>query len=69
MTVRRPNFEYRLARAHARSGDRGAIASYLGKSVASYLGKSNAIAIAGFSSASADQIEEEYQSLVETVAR
>ena len=50
MTVRRPNFEYRLARAHARPGD---------KSIASYLGKSNAVAIADFSSAYADQIEED----------
>jgi uncharacterized protein (DUF2252 family) len=50
-----------LARAHARSGDRIAIASYLGKSDA-FDG-----AIADFSSAYADQNERDYRSLVEAV--
>jgi uncharacterized protein (DUF2252 family) len=51
-----------LARAHARSGDRVAIASYLGKSEAF----DNAIA--DFSSAYADQNERDYQALVEAVS-
>ena len=51
-----------LARAHARSGDRIAIASYLGTSDA--FDK----AIADFSSAYADQNERDYQALVDAVA-
>jgi uncharacterized protein (DUF2252 family) len=50
-----------LARAHARSGDRIAIASYLGNSDAFDR------AIADFSSAYADQNERDYQALVEAV--
>jgi uncharacterized protein (DUF2252 family) len=50
-----------LARAHARSGDRIAIASYIGKSDA--FGR----AIADFSSAYADQNERDYQALVDAV--
>ena len=50
-----------LARAHARSGDRIAIASYLGNSDAF------ARAIADFSSAYADQNERDYQALVQAV--
>jgi len=50
-----------LARAHARSGDRIAIASYLGKSEA-FDG-----AIADFASTYADQNERDYQSLVDAV--
>jgi hypothetical protein len=50
-----------LARAHARSGDRIAIASYLGKSDAFDR------AIADFSSAYADQNERDYEALVEAV--
>ncbi|TQM61887.1 DUF2252 domain-containing protein [Humibacillus xanthopallidus] len=51
-----------LARAHARSGDRIAIASYLGTSEA--FDK----AIADFSAAYADQNELDYQALVDAVA-
>ncbi len=47
-----------LARAHARSGDRVAIASYLGKSDAFDR------AILQFASAHADQNERDYQQLV-----
>src|SRR4249920_3652962 len=50
-----------LARAHARSGDRIAIASYLGNSDAFDR------AIADFSSAYADQNEQDYQALVDAV--
>jgi uncharacterized protein (DUF2252 family) len=50
-----------LARAHARSGDRIAIASYLGKSDAFDR------AIAAFSSAYANQNERDHQALVEAV--
>jgi uncharacterized protein (DUF2252 family) len=50
-----------LARAHARSGDRIAIASYLGKSDAFDR------AIADFSSAYADQNERDHRALVEAV--
>jgi uncharacterized protein (DUF2252 family) len=50
-----------LARAHARSGDRLAIASYLGRR-----GKFDA-AIARFSSAYADQNERDYQRLADAV--
>ena len=50
-----------LARAHARSGDRVAIASYLGNSDAFDR------AIADFSSAYADQNERDYQALVDAV--
>ncbi len=50
-----------LARAHARSGDRIAIASYLGKSDAFDR------AIADFSAAYADQNERDYQALVDAV--
>ena len=50
-----------LARAHARSGDRIAIASYLGNSDAFDR------AIADFSSAYADQNERDYQALVQAV--
>ena len=46
-----------LARAHARSGDRRAIASYLGN------GKSFDFAIASFSESYADQNEKDYRSL------
>ena len=51
-----------LARAHARSGDRIAIASYLGKSDAFDR------ALGGFSAAYADQNERDYQGLEEAVA-
>ena len=50
-----------LARAHARSGDRIAIASYLGG------GNQFDRAILGFSKAYADQNERDYQALVEAV--
>jgi Uncharacterized protein conserved in bacteria (DUF2252) len=50
-----------LARAHARSGDRIAIASYLGNSDVFDR------AIADFSSAYADQNERDYQALVQAV--
>jgi Uncharacterized protein conserved in bacteria (DUF2252) len=50
-----------LARAHARSGDRIAIASYLGNSDVFDQ------AIADFSSAYADQNERDYQALVQAV--
>lgn len=50
-----------LARAHARSGDRIAIASYLGA------GESFDEAIADFSVAYADQNERDYQALVDAV--
>jgi hypothetical protein len=50
-----------LARAHARSGDRLAIASYLGT------GPGFDRAILGFSNAYADQNERDYQQLVEAV--
>jgi hypothetical protein len=50
-----------LARAHARSGDRIAIASYLGNSDVFDR------AIADFSTAYADQNERDYQALVDAV--
>ena len=50
-----------LARAHARSGDRIAIASYLGNSDVFDR------AIADFSSAYGDQNERDYQALVQAV--
>ena len=50
-----------LARAHARSGDRIAIAAYLGNSDAFDR------AIADFSAAYADQNERDYQALVDAV--
>ena len=50
-----------LARAHARSGDRIAIASYLGNSDVFDQ------AIADFSSAYADQNERDYQALAQAV--
>jgi uncharacterized protein (DUF2252 family) len=50
-----------LARAHARSGDRFALAAYLGKSV------SFDHAIATFAEAYADQNERDYQALAEAV--
>jgi sugar/nucleoside kinase (ribokinase family) len=50
-----------LARAHARSGDRIAIASYLGNSDVFDR------AIADFSSAYADQNERDYQALAQAV--
>jgi len=50
-----------LARAHARSGDRIAIASYLGTS------DTFDRAIADFSAAYADQNERDYQALVDAV--
>ena len=50
-----------LARAHARSGDRIAIASYLGTSDVFDR------AIADFSSAYADQNERDYQALAQAV--
>ena len=50
-----------LARAHARSGDRIAIASYLGNSDVFDR------AIADFSAAYADQNERDYQALVDAV--
>ena len=50
-----------LARAHARSGDRIAIASYLGNS------DTFDRAIADFSAAYADQNERDYQALVDAV--
>ena len=51
-----------LARAHARSGDRIAIASYLGNSDAFDR------AIAEFASAYADQNERDYQALADAVS-
>jgi hypothetical protein len=51
-----------LARAHARSGDRVAIAAYLGKSDAFDR------AIAAFATAYADLNERDHQSLVQAVA-
>jgi uncharacterized protein (DUF2252 family) len=51
-----------LARAHARSGDRIAIASYMGR------GDTFDEAIADFSSAYADQNERDYQALVDAVS-
>jgi len=51
-----------LARAHARSGDRIAIAAYLGK------GDAFDLAIADFSSAYADQNERDYQAMVDAVS-
>ena len=50
-----------LARAHARSGDRVAIAAYLGKS------ETFDRAIGKFSVAYADQNERDYQALVDAV--
>ena len=50
-----------LARAHARSGDRIAIASYLGNS------DTFDRAIADFSAAYADQNERDYEALVDAV--
>ncbi len=50
-----------LARAHARWGDRIAIAAYLGK------GDAFDRAIADFSSTYADQNERDYQALVDAV--
>ena len=50
-----------LARAHARSGDRIAIASYLGNS--DFFDR----AVADFSAAYADQNERDYQALVDAV--
>jgi len=50
-----------LARAHARSGDRIAIASYLGK------GKSFERAIVDFSHAYAEQNERDYKKLIAAV--
>jgi hypothetical protein len=52
-----------LARAHARSGDRLAIAGYLGT------GKKFDRAIARFSAGYADQNELDHQRLVDAVAR
>jgi Uncharacterized protein conserved in bacteria (DUF2252) len=52
-----------LARAHARSGDRLAIAAYLGA------GASFDDAIARFSAAYADQNERDYQRLTDAVAK
>jgi uncharacterized protein (DUF2252 family) len=51
-----------LARAHARSGDRIAIAGYLGKS------DRFERAVAGFAAAYADQNERDHQALVQAVA-
>ena len=51
-----------LARAHARSGDRLAIAAYLGR------GSNFDRAIASFSAAYADQNEHDYQRLADAVA-
>jgi hypothetical protein len=48
-----------LARAHARTGDRQAIAAYLGK------GDSFDLAIAAFAEAYADQNEADYEQLLE----
>jgi len=52
-----------LARAHARSGDRIAISSYIGK------GDAFDIAIADFSAAYADQNERDYQRLQDAVKK
>jgi uncharacterized protein (DUF2252 family) len=51
-----------LARAHARSGDRMAIAAYLGKK------RTIDVAVADFATAYADQNERDYQALVDAVA-
>ena len=51
-----------LARAHARSGDRIAIASYLGK------GDAFDRAVAGFAAAYADQNERDYEAFAAAVA-
>ena len=47
-----------LARAHARSGDRAAIAAYLGQ------GEAFDVAMVGFAEAYADQNERDYQRFV-----
>ena len=52
-----------LARAHARLGDRIAIAAYMGK------GDSFDRAIADFSTAYADQNERDYEALVKAVKK
>ena len=52
-----------LARAHARSGDRVAIATYIGR------GDAFARAVAGFAAAYADQNEVDYQALAAAVER
>jgi hypothetical protein len=52
-----------LARAHARSGDRIAIAAYLGS------GKSFDNAIASFAEAYADQNERDYEALKQAAAQ
>jgi hypothetical protein len=52
-----------LARAHARTGDRAAIAAYLGRSDRFDL------ALADFAEAYADQNERDYAALVEAVKR
>jgi hypothetical protein len=51
-----------LARAHARSGDRIAIAAYLGN------GETADIALSHFAEAYADQNEDDYAALQETAA-
>jgi predicted alpha/beta hydrolase len=51
-----------LARAHARTGDRIAIASYLGKS------ERFDLALTNFAASYADQNERDYKALVEAVA-
>jgi len=62
MTIYARMCAWTLARAHARSGDRVAIATYLGGS------DSFDKAIARFSEAYADQNERDYQALVDAVA-
>ncbi|HTU87675.1 MAG TPA: DUF2252 domain-containing protein [Solirubrobacteraceae bacterium] len=62
MTVYGKLCGWTLARAHARSGDRIAIASYLGG------GNAFDRAILGFSKAYADQNERDYQALVDAVS-
>jgi uncharacterized protein (DUF2252 family) len=52
-----------LARAHARSGDRIAIAAYLGKS------DTFANAVADFSEAYADQTERDHQTMLDAIAK
>jgi hypothetical protein len=52
-----------LARAHARSGDRIAIAAYLGKSDVF------AKAIADFSETYADQTERDHQTMLDAIAK
>ncbi len=63
MTLYGQTCGWTLARAHARSGDRIAIASYLGQS------DTFDRAIADFSEAYADQNQRDYESVTQAVER